>query len=215
MPSIYMGWRVCVWWLCVCETLCYLTWHDYPSLVEGESHCILLYFQCLWLMTVCFILNLVCVQPPLRLNDFYPTYLWTCKSFFVTHSNRLERRGLAVEVAEAGVGSVVCVAWEVVEDGVDVVVVPWGGGGNPIHHVMVMTATDPVHTTGLLMTDGRCHHTQLTGDLYHKLTLLRKYYPLLPSQRGSVWIMGKLGYWFTASGSSKAEVGRPELLVRP
>ena len=25
---------------CVCE--CYLTWHDYPSLVEGESHDILL-----------------------------------------------------------------------------------------------------------------------------------------------------------------------------
>ena len=26
------------WWLCVC----YLTWHDYPSLGNGESHCILL-----------------------------------------------------------------------------------------------------------------------------------------------------------------------------
>ena len=29
------------WWLCVC----YLTWHDYPSLVEGESRGILLLYN--------------------------------------------------------------------------------------------------------------------------------------------------------------------------
>ena len=34
---------------CILMTVCvcYLTWHDYPSLVEGESHSILLYFH--WL----------------------------------------------------------------------------------------------------------------------------------------------------------------------
>ena len=35
--QVYGLWRVC-WWLYVR----YLTWHDYPSLVEGESHGILL-----------------------------------------------------------------------------------------------------------------------------------------------------------------------------
>ena len=34
----YMDEGVYVWWLCVC----YLSWHHYPSLVEGESHGILL-----------------------------------------------------------------------------------------------------------------------------------------------------------------------------
>ena len=36
------GLRGVCWWLCVC----YLTWRDYPSLVEGDSHGILL----LWMV---------------------------------------------------------------------------------------------------------------------------------------------------------------------
>ena len=38
----YMGYRVHVGWLCVC----YLTLYDYPSLVEGESHIIIIIILC-------------------------------------------------------------------------------------------------------------------------------------------------------------------------